>query len=288
MPFIAVRSMNIHQHRRSAVHVGSPLHTIHLKLIQRHCEVDVGHADHALKLLEAYLAVAVLVCLHDRLIHNLLQLCIFEIASDHHLEHEEQLAVADVPVAVNVVDLERKPQLLLLVALGREGGEPGDELSKVDAAAAVLVEDCNHAVDQSARFQDPLCECGSSLARHTDVRAGWRILVAVRGTRHVQSCRSHPVYVLQLARCHWSNKRACFHSSRPTLSSFINLFLNRSTSSLLTADHPTLVPLASQRERRTNNSCPWQYSRAHWRRRRRRRLQSVRLAHGAAAVVHVT
>ena len=124
---------------------GSPYAKGHLELIQRHCEIDVRHADHALKLIEAYLAVAVLVRLHDGLVDNLLQLRVLEVGPDHHLEHEEQLAVANIPVAVNVVDLEREPQLLLLVALGREGRQPGDELAKVDAAAAVFVEDGNHA-----------------------------------------------------------------------------------------------------------------------------------------------
>ena len=49
----------------------------------------------------------VLVCLHNSLVHDLLQLLVFQIASHHHLEYNEKLAVADVAVAVDIVDLER-------------------------------------------------------------------------------------------------------------------------------------------------------------------------------------
>lgn len=81
----------------------------------------------------------------------LLQLLVLQVAADHHLEHDEQLAVADEAVAVNVVDAEGKAQLLLLVALAAEGREPGDELLEVDVAAAVLVEDGDHSCCQRVR-----------------------------------------------------------------------------------------------------------------------------------------
>ena len=75
----------------------------------------------------------------------LLQLLVLQVAANHHLEHNEELAVADEAVAVNVVDLEGKLQLLLLVALAAEGAQAGDELLEVDIATAVLVKDGNHA-----------------------------------------------------------------------------------------------------------------------------------------------
>ena len=81
----------------------------------------------------------------------LLQLLVLQVAADHHLEHDEQLAVADEAVAVDVVDAERKAQLLLLVALAAEGREAGDELLEVDVAAAVLVEDGDHSCRERVR-----------------------------------------------------------------------------------------------------------------------------------------
>jgi hypothetical protein len=75
----------------------------------------------------------------------LLQLLVLQVASNHHLQYYEELAVADVAVAVNVVYAECKAQLLLLVSLAAESRETGNELLEVDVAATVLVEDGDHA-----------------------------------------------------------------------------------------------------------------------------------------------
>jgi len=75
----------------------------------------------------------------------LLQLLILEVASDHHLEDDEQLAVTDVAVSIDIVHFEREPQLLLLSALAAEGTQARHELLEVDVAATVLVEDRDHA-----------------------------------------------------------------------------------------------------------------------------------------------
>jgi len=73
----------------------------------------------------------ILIGLHDRLIHNLLQLLILpndqeravsfevehlegresskahlQVGSDHHLQHQEQLSIRDEPVSIHVVHLE--------------------------------------------------------------------------------------------------------------------------------------------------------------------------------------
>ena len=56
--------------------------------------------------LERDLSIAILVCVEDCLVHNLLQLLVREVAADHRLEHLEQLSIADVPILVNVVDVE--------------------------------------------------------------------------------------------------------------------------------------------------------------------------------------
>ncbi len=37
------------------------------------------------------------------LVDNLLKLSVFQVGADHHLQHLEQLAIADVPVVVHVV-----------------------------------------------------------------------------------------------------------------------------------------------------------------------------------------
>ena len=145
---------------------------------QSHAHRHVGVLHHLLELLEADLAVLVLIRLHDRLVDNLahttrqqsqsrvlqntlsipsypilsrthlLQLLVLQIAPDHHLEHDEQLAIANVAVAIDVVDLERKAQLVLLVALAAESAEPVDEFLEIDVSAAVLIEDRDHACRQ--------------------------------------------------------------------------------------------------------------------------------------------
>lgn len=84
---------------------------------------------------------------HNSLIHDLLQLLILEVAANHHLQHDEELAVADESISVNVVDLEGEAQLLLLVALTAEGAQPGDELLEVDVATSVFVEDRDETDD---------------------------------------------------------------------------------------------------------------------------------------------
>ena len=75
----------------------------------------------------------------------LLQLLVLQVAPHHHLQHNKQLAVTDVPVAINVVDTEGKPQLLFLVALAAKGGQSRDKLLEVDVATTVFVEDGDHA-----------------------------------------------------------------------------------------------------------------------------------------------
>jgi hypothetical protein len=75
----------------------------------------------------------------------LLQLLVLQVASNHHLQYYEELAVADVAVAIDVVYAECEAQLLLLVALAAESREAGHEFLEVDVATTVLVEDGNHA-----------------------------------------------------------------------------------------------------------------------------------------------
>ena len=115
------------------------------ELTQSHAHADIRVLHHFGELLKADLAVLVEISLHDGLVDNLLELLVLKVAAHHHLEHDKQLAVADVTVTVNVVDLESEPQLLLLVAFTRESAQARYEFLEVDITAAVFVEDGNHS-----------------------------------------------------------------------------------------------------------------------------------------------
>ena len=95
-------------------------------LTQGHAHGNVGVLDHLCELLERDLAVMVQVGFHDSLVYDLgrssafirrqsihlsylLQLLILQVASDHHLQHNKQLSVADVAITVDVVNLECEP-----------------------------------------------------------------------------------------------------------------------------------------------------------------------------------
>jgi hypothetical protein len=177
---------------------------------QRHTHGDVGALDHLGELLEADAAVLVHVGLHDGLVDDLLQLLVLEVAADHHLEDDEELAVADVAVAVDVVDLEGEAQLLLLVALAAEGREPGHELLEVDVAAAVLVEDGDHARGQRVRRH---------LRQRQELVALDRARVVLRAATVVSIGRERRLGG-------WPSPRP-----PPTLSSFMKRLRSRSTSS---------------------------------------------------------
>ena len=112
---------------------------------QRHAHRYVGVLNHLRKLFEADFSVAIQVRFHDGLVHDLLQLLIFQITAHHHLEYNEQLAIGYVAITINVVNFEREAQLLLLVAFATECAEPRNKLLKVDITSAVLVENSNHA-----------------------------------------------------------------------------------------------------------------------------------------------
>lgn len=76
--------------------------------------LDVEPVHHFRELLERNLPVEVFVRLDNRPVDQLLQLWLRQVVSNHHLEHREQLPVANEPVVVDVVDLKRKFQLLLV------------------------------------------------------------------------------------------------------------------------------------------------------------------------------
>lgn len=56
------------------------------------------------ELFKGYFAVLVLVSKENRLVDNLLQLCVLQVVAHHHLQHLEELAVGDEAIIVHVVD----------------------------------------------------------------------------------------------------------------------------------------------------------------------------------------
>lgn len=135
-----------------------------LELVQGHAHRHIRVLYHLREFLEADFAVAIQVGLHDGLVDDLgglacypsielsrqkvpylLQLLVLEVASNHHLQHNEKFPIADISVAINVVHPEGKPQLLLLVPLAAERRQPRNKLLEVNVASPILVEYGNHA-----------------------------------------------------------------------------------------------------------------------------------------------
>ena len=75
----------------------------------------------------------------------LLQLHVLQIASNHHLQDDKQLPVANVSVAINIVNLEGESQFLFLVAFGAEGTKTRDEFLEVDITASIFIKNGDHA-----------------------------------------------------------------------------------------------------------------------------------------------
>ena len=105
--------------------------------IHHHLLVNVSVADNVTKFLEADLAIVILVSKQDCLVHNLLQLCVFQVVPHHHFQHLkiqglqfakgkllktnlEKLSVGDVPVIIDIIYSEGKSQLAVLVPLHAE------------------------------------------------------------------------------------------------------------------------------------------------------------------------
>lgn len=109
---------------------------------------DFQFGYHFLKLGERNESVAVLVCLDDGPVHQLLELSVAQIVPHHYLEHLEQVSIGYVPVFVHVVDLEGELQLLLLVCPGGEGGQTVDEFNEGNLSVLVFVENLNDSEHQ--------------------------------------------------------------------------------------------------------------------------------------------
>jgi len=101
---------------------------------------DVQVADHHTEFAEGDLTVEIGVRLHNGPVDELLQLHVVQVAADHHLEHLEELAVRDEAIVVDVVDLERKSELVFLTGTGAKRVEALDELQEGDVTVIVAVE----------------------------------------------------------------------------------------------------------------------------------------------------
>ena len=100
---------------------------------------DVQVADHHTEFAEGDLTVEIGVRLHNGPVDELLQLHVVQVAADHHLEHLEELAVRDEAIVVDVVDLERKSELVFLTGTGAKRVEALDELQEGDVTVVVAV-----------------------------------------------------------------------------------------------------------------------------------------------------
>ena len=61
--------------------------------VDHHFLVHVGVADNAAKFFEAYSPVVVLVGKEDSLVDDLLELCVFQVVPDHHLQHLQKIVL---------------------------------------------------------------------------------------------------------------------------------------------------------------------------------------------------
>lgn len=101
-----------------------------------------------LEFVERYLSVKVFICFNDCPVYQLLKLHVRQVGANHHLQHCEQFSVRNVPVVVDVVDLERKLQFLLLVSACRQRVKSLHELKERYVAVFVLIEHGNHSFYQ--------------------------------------------------------------------------------------------------------------------------------------------
>ena len=109
---------------------------------------NVKILHHVLELFEANLAVAVLIGLDNSSIDELLQLDVVQVVANHHLEHIEELTVRDEAVAVDVVNLESEPQLLLMRRARGQRVQALHEFEEADAAVVVSIEHVDDALHE--------------------------------------------------------------------------------------------------------------------------------------------
>ena len=138
------------QRKRKENQVGRKLCGIGKISLVLDCELvdDVEVFNHVAEFIEGDLAVEVLVGLDDGTIDQLLQLHVIQVVADHHLEHLEELAVADEAVVVDVVDLEGEAQLLLGAGAGGERVQSLHELEEADVSVIVAIEHGDDALDK--------------------------------------------------------------------------------------------------------------------------------------------
>ena len=78
--------------------------------------------------IEADLAIKVFVGLNDGSVNELLKLDIREVVTNHHLEDTEEFTIGNVPIIVDIIDLESKSKLLIMTGASRERIQTLNEL----------------------------------------------------------------------------------------------------------------------------------------------------------------
>ena len=78
--------------------------------------------DHNFELIVGYLSIVVEVSFDYSAVDQLLQLEVGQVVAHHHFQHCEELAVGDVAVLIDIVDLECEFEFMLLVG-AIEGGQ---------------------------------------------------------------------------------------------------------------------------------------------------------------------
>merc|ERR1719154_117671 len=100
------------------------------------------------ELLEADLAILVLIRQPHGLVHHLLKLRVLQVGAHHHLKHLKKFSITNISVIIQIIYTESKLQLGILVSLNTELGDTLKELLEVNLPTTILIEDINHPLHQ--------------------------------------------------------------------------------------------------------------------------------------------
>lgn len=110
--------------------------------------LDVGLLENFAELFERYALIAILIGLHYRTIGDVRELLVRDVRAHHHVQNGQQFVFGDLVVRIQIVNVERVPQLIelgvqsIFIVLFRrtKSGQHLHELSKIDALVVRLVE----------------------------------------------------------------------------------------------------------------------------------------------------
>lgn len=116
--------------------------------INDHLLVNVGVPHYLTELLKTDLAIVVPVSKQNRLVHDLLQLCILQVIPHHHLQNLEKFSVGDVAVVIYVVYSEGESEFAIFVSFDTKLRHSLNELLEVHLTVAVIVENLYNSLHQ--------------------------------------------------------------------------------------------------------------------------------------------